>query len=92
MDDEENQYGAGTEGLDFMNALSKMYRSIDSDIIGRILRGDKILKSRYIIDMIDTLYMNELNKDSENRKKLRKHIAAWAKGSGIPPNILSTLI
>ena len=63
---------------EFMHVLSKMYRSIDSHIIDKILVGDKVLKSRYIIDMIDTLYMNELHKDRLNRKKLKKHISDWA--------------
>ena len=42
--------------------------------------------------MVDTLYSYELLKDYENWRKLKGHIALWAKENGIPPNILSTLI
>lgn len=80
------------EGVNFMAALNKMYRSIDQNIIERILKGDKVLKNRYIVDMIDTLYTSELNKDEENREKLKGHIKLWAKGSGVPPNVMATLI
>jgi len=83
---------ADDKGVNILAALNKMYRSIDQNLVERILKGDRVIKNRYIVDMIDTLYTKELSKDEENREKLKSQIKIWAKGAGVPPNIMTTIV
>ena len=69
-----------------------MFNDVDFKIFEKLLLADKQVKNRYLTDIIDTIFMEELNSENENLLRIHKQIRAWAKNNEVPPNVLATYI
>ena len=77
-------------GKSMMGNLDEIYKQIDIDTLEKFLTGDKSFKSRYLIDMIDSIFDEELQTDADKIAQLKKTIAIWAKNNEVPSNVQAT--
>ena len=47
-----------------MNTIDEIYEQIDMKEFEKLVVADRAYKNRYLIDIIDTIFMEEINKES----------------------------
>lgn len=79
-------------GKSMMGNLDEIYNQIDLQTLEKLLTKDKTFKNRYLIDMIDSIFVEEMDSEKEKLRKLKKKIEAWARNNEMPTNVNSTYL
>ena len=57
-----------------------------------MLDKDEHFKNRYLIDMIDNIFVEEMDTQKQKMLKLSKNIKYWAKNNELPSNTYATYL
>lgn len=69
--------------------MDEIYKSIDIKTLEKLLSGDVKFKKRYLVDMIDQIFTDEIISEKENMELIKDRIAVWAQNNEVPSNVLA---
>ena len=69
-----------------MGNIMELYQKIDFEALENVITN-KQAKERYLIDMIDSIFDEEVAIDRNNLQKIKKDISSWAKENKMPYNV-----
>jgi hypothetical protein len=75
-----------------MGNLEEIYNKVDITTLEKLLGKDENFKNRYLLDMIDNIFEEEMDTEKEKMNKLKKKIEYWARNNEIPTNVLATYL
>ena len=75
-----------------MGGIDDIYDKVDIKALEQIIRGDNQTKNRYLIDIVDNIFNQEIEIENTNIQKIQKQIHLWAKNNEVPPNVMATFI
>ena len=79
-------------GKGMMGNLEEIYKQIDILTLEKLLDKDDNFKNRYLIDMIDNIFVEEMDTQKHKMEKLSRKISQWAKNNELPSNVYATYL
>lgn len=75
-----------------MGGIDDIYNKVDIKALEQIIKGDNQSKNRYLIDIVDNIFNQEIEIENANIQKIQKQIHHWAKKNEVPSNVMATFI